>query len=194
MRNFACSSWFIAGSPEELELPSTLVRSELTLDAGRVTMRKSLAAVGFFLLANAASAQSALDSVMVCPSVATTYEADKFQNCTMSRSTPTMNIALERNPEGLLLKLDSDDWKLERGKAYTVTLAAGSQTIDAKALAETKSITIALADRSFRRLRSANSLDIEGESDSMRVPLDRMPMHEPARAMLQEKCRRRFWL
>ena len=138
-------------------------------------MRKSLAAVGFFLLANAASAQSALDSVMVGPwKIATTYEADKFQNCTMSRSTPTMNIALERNPEGLLLKLDSDDWKLERGKAYTVTLAAGSQTIDAKALAETKSITIALADRSFnRRLRSANSVDIEGESDSMRVPLDR---------------------
>ena len=77
-------------------------------------MRKSLAAVSFFLLANVASAQSALDSVMVGPwKIATTYEADKFQNCTMSRSTPTMNIALERNPEGLLLKLDLDDWKLE---------------------------------------------------------------------------------
>jgi hypothetical protein len=138
-------------------------------------MKVFLATAGVVLVANSALSQSALDSMMVGPwKIATTYEADKFQNCTMSRSTPKMNVVLERNAEGLLLKLDSDDWKLERGKAYTVTLTAGSQAIDAKALAETKSVTIALADRSFnKRLRSANHLDIKGETDSMEVPLDR---------------------
>ena len=138
-------------------------------------MRAFLATASVFLLANSALAQSALDTVMVGPwKIATTYEADKFQNCTMSRSTPKLNVVLERNAEGLLLKLGSDDWKLERGKAYTVTLTAGSRAIDAKALAETKSVTIALADRSFnKRLGRANHLDIKGERDSLEVPLDR---------------------
>ena len=137
-------------------------------------MRVLFAWAGFLVIASSAAAQSALDSVKVGPwKIATTYEADNFKNCTMSRSTPKVDIVLERNAEGLLLKLDSNDWKLERGKAYTVTLSAGSRAIDAKALAETQSVTIALAERSFNKsLATANFLNVKGESASIGVPLD----------------------
>jgi hypothetical protein len=43
-----------------------------------------------------------------------------------------------------LLVLESPKWKLERGKAYSVQLVAGSRSVEAKALAELKGVTIAL--------------------------------------------------
>ena len=59
--------------------------------------------------------------------IATTYKADKFDNCTMSSSSPEgLGISLVRNQDGLLLLLDSPKWKLDRGKAYSVRLVAGS--------------------------------------------------------------------
>ena len=62
---------------------------------------------------------------------------------------------------------------LDRGKAYSVRLVAGSESIDAKALAETKGITVALADRPFNeKLRSANVLEVRGEGATIRIPLD----------------------
>jgi hypothetical protein len=67
----------------------------------------------------------------------------------MTRSASELGITFVRNQDGLLLLLDSSKWKLERGKAYTVRLAVGSHSVDAKALAETKGVTIAFADRSF---------------------------------------------
>ncbi len=63
--------------------------------------------------------------------------------------------------------------ELDRGKAYSVRLVAGSESVGAKALAETKSVTIALADRPFNwRLRTANVLEVRGEGATIRVPLD----------------------
>ena len=71
-----------------------------------------------------------------------------------------------------MLLLDSSKWKLDRGKAYSVRLVAGSQSVEAKALAETKSVTIALADRPFNlELRTGNLLEVRGESATIRVPL-----------------------
>jgi hypothetical protein len=62
----------------------------------------------------------------------------------------------------------------ERGKAYSVRLAAGSQSVEVKALAESKGVTIALADRPFNvRLRTANVLEVRGEGATLHVPLDR---------------------
>ena len=91
----------------------------------------------------------------------------------MSRSAPGLGISFIRNQDGLLLNFDSAKWKLERGNAYTVRLAAGSQSVDAKALAETKGVTIAFADRSFNdNLRKAHVLEVRGEGDTIRVPLD----------------------
>jgi hypothetical protein len=79
-----------------------------------------------------------------------------------------------RTQDGLLLLLDSPKWKLERGKAYSVRLAAGFQSVEAKALAESKGVTIALAERPFNvKLRTASVLEVRGEGATLQVPLDR---------------------
>jgi hypothetical protein len=88
-----------------------------------------------------------------------------------------VDIAFVRNQDGLLLTLDSPKWKLERGKAYTVRLSAGGRSAEAKALAESKGVTIAFADRSFNeRLRAANVLEVKGEGATLQIPLDRSAM------------------
>ena len=113
-------------------------------------------------------------TIIVGPwSIATTYKAEKFESCAMSRSASGLGTSFIRNQDGLLLNLNSPKWKLERGNAYTVRLAAGSQSVDAKALAETKGVTIAFADRSFNdNLRKADFLEVKGEGSTVRVPLD----------------------
>jgi len=59
------------------------------------------------------------------------------------------------------------------GKAYDVVLVANSRSVQAKALAETKSVTIALPDRPLgERVRAANILEVKGEGATLRVPLD----------------------
>ena len=105
--------------------------------------------------------------------IATTFKANKFESCTMSRSGGELGITFVRTDDGLLVILDSPKWKLDRGKAYPVRLFAGSRSVDAKAFAETKSVTIALADtRLNSKLRSVRSLEVRGEGATLRVPLD----------------------
>jgi hypothetical protein len=140
-------------------------------------MRIIVCTTGLIFWATAAFGQQKVEhpTVTVGPwNIATTFKADKFNNCSMSRSVSGLGIAFVRNEDGLLLSLDSTKWKLERGKAYTVRLAAASQTVEAKALAETKGVTIAFADRSFNEmLRTANALEVKGEGATVRVPLDK---------------------
>ena len=91
----------------------------------------------------------------------------------MSRSTNDLNITFVRGHDGLLLLLDSSKWKLERGKAYDVTLIAGSRSVKAKAMAENKSVTIPLADRPLNeRVRAANILEVKGEGATLKVPVN----------------------
>lgn len=139
-------------------------------------MRAIIAFACLSILAKPALAQRPPDiqTLAVGPwTVATTYKADKFENCTMTRSSDGLGIMFVRNQEGLLLSLDSPKWRLERGKAYSVHLSAGSRSVDAKALAESKSVTIALADAPFNeRLRIANVLEVRGEGMTLRLPLD----------------------
>ena len=105
--------------------------------------------------------------------IATSFKAEKFDRCTMSRSANDLDITFARSHDGLLLFLDSSKWKLERGKAYDVTLVAGARSVQAKALAEGKSVTIALSDRPLsERVRTANTLQVRGEGATLRVPLD----------------------
>jgi hypothetical protein len=105
--------------------------------------------------------------------IATTFKANKFESCTMSRSERELGITFVRAQDGLLVILDSPKWKLDRGKAYSVRLFAGSRSVDARALAETKSVTIALADNRLNsKLRSVRSLEVRGEGATLRVPLD----------------------
>jgi hypothetical protein len=129
------------------------------------------------LLISSALAQQPQDRQIVAVGpwhITTTYKADKFDNCTMTRSAAALGISFVRTPDGLLLLLNSAQWKLERGKVYSVRLAAGSQSVEAKALAESKAVTIALADRSFNeRLRTASVLEVRGEGATLRVPLDK---------------------
>ena len=105
--------------------------------------------------------------------IATSFKADKFQSCTMSRSKNDLDIAFVRTQDGMHLLLDSSKWKLERGKTYDVTLVASSRSVKARALAETKSVTITLADQLLNeRVRTANLLEVRGEAATLRVPLD----------------------
>jgi hypothetical protein len=65
-------------------------------------MRAIFACAGFLILTNAAFAQQRTNSqvVTVGPwSIATTYEADNFENCTMTRSTPDLEVAFIRNQD-----------------------------------------------------------------------------------------------
>jgi hypothetical protein len=121
-------------------------------------------------------AQQPLDrqTITIGPwAITTTYKADKFDNCTMTRSATGLVVSFVRTQDGLLLLLESPKWKLERGKAYTVRLGAGSQTVEARALAETKGVSIALPDRPFNeKLRTSNIFAIRGEGTTLRVPLD----------------------
>jgi hypothetical protein len=123
--------------------------------------------------ATTAVADAQDQTVSVGPwTIATSSKADKFDSCTMSRSANDLNITFVRAHDGLLLLLDSPKWKLERGKAYDVTLMAGSRSFQEKAQAETKSVTIVLEDRSLNEgVRSADILRVRGDGATLRVPL-----------------------
>ncbi|MGA8562284.1 MAG: hypothetical protein WB685_23055, partial [Pseudolabrys sp.] len=102
-----------------------------------------------------------------------TYKANKLQSCTMSRSDGELGAKFVRAQDGLSVILESQQWKLHRGKAYPVRLTAGSRSVDANARAETKSVIIPLADSTLNsRLRSANNLQVHTEGATLRVPLD----------------------
>ena len=137
-------------------------------------MRTPVALSVALLLATSILAQAQDQTVTVGPwTIATSSKAEKFDSCTMSRSTNDLDVSFIRGHDGLLLLLDSSKWKLERGKAYTVILVAGSRSVDAKALAESKGVTIALADRLLNeRIHSAEILEVRGEGATLRVPLD----------------------
>lgn len=139
-------------------------------------MRAILALASFPLLMQPALAQQSDDgqTVTVGPwSIATTYKADTFENCTMTRSTPDFDVVFLRNKDGLMLVLKSSNWRLERGKAYEVRLSAGSQSMETTALAESTSVTIALADQPLnQKLRTANLLNVHGAGADLPVPLD----------------------
>jgi Extensin-like protein C-terminus len=70
--------------------------------------------------------------------ISTSHKADDFDGCAMSRSTEGMNATFLRTRDSLVLFLESQKWNLERGKAYTVHLIAGSRSVEAKALADSK--------------------------------------------------------
>ena len=58
--------------------------------------------------------------------------------------------------------------KLSRGKAYPVSLVAVTRSVDAKAMAGTKSVAIALEDaRLNSKLRLANVFEMHGEGATL---------------------------
>jgi hypothetical protein len=137
-------------------------------------MRSTVLCCCALLVADACHARAQEQTVPVGPwTIATSFKADKFDSCTMTRSTNDLDITFVRGRDGLMLLLDSSKWKLERGKAYDVALVVGSRSLQAKALAETKGVTIALADRALNdKMRAADTLEVKGEGATIRVPLD----------------------
>jgi invasion protein IalB len=136
-----------------------------------------LIALSFALLPISALAQmqpQENQTITVGPwTIATAFKADKFDSCTMDQSTSELGINFVRKQDGLLLVLNLQKWKLERGKAYTIRLVAGSRSVEAKALAESKDVTVALVDRLLNeKLRTANVLEVLGEGATLRVPLE----------------------
>src|SRR6478752_5410904 len=102
-----------------------------------------------------------------------TYKANKLQSCTMSRADSDPGITFVRAQDGLSAILESQKWKLDRGKSYPVRLTAGSRSVETKAMAETKRVTITLADSQLNsKLRSVNKLLVEAEGATLRVPLE----------------------
>ena len=129
--------------------------------------------VVFHALSSDARSQNSQVTTVGPWEIATSYKADKFDACMMGRTTAGLGVSFARGKDGLLLLLDSPKWKLDRGKTYSVRLVAGSQFVDAKALAETKGVTITLADRAFNgRLRTANVLEVRGEGATLKAQLD----------------------
>ena len=105
--------------------------------------------------------------------IAAAYKGDRFADCSMSRSADDLGIMFLRAQDGLVLLLNSEKWKLERGKVYIVRLVSGSRSIEARAMADSKAVTIGLVDEAFnRRLRHAGVLEVRGEGATLRVPLD----------------------
>jgi hypothetical protein len=137
-------------------------------------MRLPVALSIVLFLGTLVTANAQDQTVSVGPwTIATSSKAEKFDKCTMSRSADDLDITFARARDGLLLLLDSSKWKLDRGKTYDVTLVAGSRSVKAKALAETKSVSIALADGPLNeRIRTANVLEVRGDGATLRVPLD----------------------
>jgi hypothetical protein len=81
------------------------------------------ASFAIFLTTSALAQPQNSQTVTVGPwAISTAYKADKFDSCTMSRSTGVLGITFARTQDGLLLVLDSSKWKLDRGKTYSVRL------------------------------------------------------------------------
>ena len=144
---------------------STLTRQSVLQGPEEGTMRPPHASSG---------AHPQEQTVTVGPwTISTSYKAADFDGCAMSRSTEGMDVTFLRTRDSLLLFLQSQKWNLERGKAYTVRLMAGSRSVEAKALAESKVVTIALADHSLKKsLSTADVLEVHGEGATLRVPLN----------------------
>jgi len=139
------------------------------------TMRTSFAALFAIFLATSAGAEPRDKQTVTVGSwaIATNYKTDKFESCTLSRSAGELGITFVRARDGLAMSLDSPKWRLDQGKIYPVRLVAGSRSVDARAFAETKSVTIAFEDQRFNsELRLTNVLEVRGEGATLRVPLD----------------------
>jgi hypothetical protein len=138
------------------------------------TMRTRVALAVAASLASPTTAYAGEQTVTVGPwTIAAAYKGERFADCSMSRSADELGIMFLRAQDGLALLLNSEKWKLERGKAYIVRLGSGSRSIEARAMADSKAVAIGLVDAAFnRRLRHAGVLEVRGDGATLRVPLD----------------------
>jgi hypothetical protein len=128
-------------------------------------VRTRVASAAAVPLATPASGYAGEQAVKVGPwTITAAYKGDRFEDCSMSRSAEELGVMFFRAEDGLALLLDSDKWKLERGKVYMVRLVAGSHWIEARAIADDGALN--------SRLPHASILEVRGEGATLRVPLD----------------------
>jgi len=136
------------------------------------------AVVAMGMVSGLASAQGAEESKSenIGPwEIEATYKADRFDRCSISRTLQDDVVAsLVRTTDGLVLELQSPNWKLERDKKYPVKMSLGRMSWDADVAAEPNSVSIEVGDKKFRAgLRTANALNVVGAGATIRVPLDK---------------------
>jgi hypothetical protein len=144
-----------------------------------------LRAAGFLIpmiaLSTSALAQKAEESKSdnIGPwKIEATFKADKLDHCAISRKTDDVVARFIRTSDGLSVVLESANWKLERGKQYSVRMKAASSSWDTELAAEANSVSGPITDKKFREgLLAANTLSVEGAGATIRIPLE-----EPCRA------------
>jgi hypothetical protein len=81
-----------------------------------------------------------------------TFKADKFDRCAISRKTDDVVARFIRTSDGLSVVLESANWKLERGKQYSVRMKAASSSWDTEVAAEANSVSVPLLIKSLGRV------------------------------------------
>jgi hypothetical protein len=111
-------------------------------------------------------------TAVVGPWTIRTSSKSSDEDCAITRAINGMDIEFAKAREGWRLRLRSQNWKLENGKAYEVNLAAGSRSVEAKALAETNSVTIPIDNGLIEVVSAADVLRVMGAGATLAVPLD----------------------
>jgi hypothetical protein len=103
-----------------------------------------------------------------------TFKGDKFDRCSINRTLQDDIVAtFVRTSDGLVLELESPNWKLERGKQYAVKMTLGPLSFDTEVAAEPSSVSMDVKDKKFfAGLRHANALNVVAAGATIRVPLD----------------------
>ena len=84
-------------------------------------MRTSIALSFALFLTNPVIAWAEDQAITVGPwTIATSSRGDKFDSCTMSRSTNDLDVSFIRDQDGLIHLLESSKWRLERGRRLLV--------------------------------------------------------------------------
>jgi hypothetical protein len=106
--------------------------------------------------------------------IETIRKVEKIDLCTIDRPLQDGIVArFIRTDEGITLKLESPNWKLERGKNYPVKMTVGPLSFDTEFAAESNSVSMDIKDKKLESaLRNASALNIVAAGATIRVPLD----------------------
>lgn len=134
----------------------------------------SLAAASLTLPPLAFAAEESKSDTIGPWEIEATFKADKFDRCTIQRSLPDDIVAtFVRTGDGLVLELESPNWKLERGQHYPVKMTLGTLSFDTDVAAEPNAVSMDVKDKKFvAGLRNANALNVVAAGATIRVPLD----------------------
>jgi hypothetical protein len=70
-------------------------------------------------------------------------------HCAIGRTFDDVAARFVRTNDGLSLVLESPNWKLERGKHYSVRMKAGATSWDTEVAAESNSVSVPISDKRF---------------------------------------------